>query len=79
MLGFNTQGVLFIFGQWLHCDIWVKYVAFLVAVADMKIVCQTWNKTLICGFVIGLVSAVPKKTEVAWSCETECPTRGWYM
>ena len=52
----------------------VKHVTFLVTVADMKTLLQTLNETLICGYclVIGLDSAVPKKTEVAWLCGTGC-------
>ena len=59
----------------------VKHVTFLVTVADMKTLLQTLNKTLICGycFVIGPVSTVLKKTEVAWLCGTGCVSSNWCM
>ena len=59
----------------------VKHVTFLVTVADTKTLLQTLNETLICGycFVIGHVSAAPKKNEVAWLCGTGCVSSTWCM
>ena len=67
-----SDGVWFRLGSSCVVVFRSKMLAFLVLIADMKILLQRLNETLICGYgsVIGSVTALPNKTVVAWLCGT---------